>query len=105
MGALAAVALAAYAGLLSAGSFWLLISLNLVALTAQSALMPLGDTITLAAARSGGLDYGRIRLWGSVSFLFPSIATGAALASSAGDRVLPLVLGASTLLLPSLPRF
>jgi PPP family 3-phenylpropionic acid transporter len=99
MGTLAAVALAAYLGLLPAGSFWLLISLNLVALTAQSALMPLGDTITLAAARSGGLDYGRIRLWGSVSFIFASIASGAALASSSGERVLPLVLGASTLVL------
>jgi PPP family 3-phenylpropionic acid transporter len=99
MGALAAAALAAYAGLLSAESFWLLISLNLVALTAQSALMPLGDTITLAAARSGGLDYGRVRLWGSVSFIFASIASGAALASSAGERVLPLVLGSSTLVL------
>ena len=99
MGALAAAALAAYAGLLSAGSFWLLISLNLVALTAQSALMPLGDTITLAATRSEGLDYGRIRLWGSVSFIFASIASGAALASSSGERVLPLVLGASVLVL------
>jgi PPP family 3-phenylpropionic acid transporter len=99
MGALAAAALAAYGGLLSAESFWLLISLNLVALTAQSALMPLGDTITLAAARSGGLDYGRVRLWGSVSFIFASIASGAALASSAGERVLPLVLGSSTLVL------
>jgi PPP family 3-phenylpropionic acid transporter len=65
---------------LPAGSFWLLISLNLIALTAQSALMPLGDTITLAAGRSGGLDYGRIRLSGSVSFIFASIASGAALA-------------------------
>jgi MFS transporter, PPP family, 3-phenylpropionic acid transporter len=99
MGALAAVALAAYAGLLAAGSFWLLISLNLIGLTAQSALMPLGDTITLAAARSGGLDYGRIRLWGSVSFIFAAIASGAALSSSSGERVLPLALGASTLVL------
>jgi MFS transporter, PPP family, 3-phenylpropionic acid transporter len=99
MGTLAAAALAAYAGLLSARNFWLLISLNLIALTAQSALMPLGDTITLAAARLEGLDYGRIRLWGSVSFILASIASGAALASSSGERVLPLVLGASTLVL------
>src|ERR1700730_1880197 len=99
MGALAAAALAAYAGLLSAGSFWLLILLNLVALTAQSALMPLGDTMTLGAVRSEGLDYGRIRLWGSVSFIVASIASGAALASSSGERVLPLVLGASALVL------
>jgi PPP family 3-phenylpropionic acid transporter len=99
MGALAAAALAAYAGLLSGGSFWLLIVLNLVALTAQSSLMPLGDTLTLAAVRSDGLDYGRIRLWGSVSFIFASIASGAALASSSGERVLPLVLGASVFVL------
>ena len=40
-------------GYCAAGSFWLLILLNLVALTAQSALMPLGDTITLAAVPLG----------------------------------------------------
>jgi len=99
MGALAAAALAAYAGLLPAGSFWLLISLNLLALTAQSALMPLGDTITLAAVRPDRFDKGRVRVWGSVSFIFASIASGAALASSAGERVLPLVLGSSALVL------
>jgi MFS_1 like family len=55
MGAFAAAACAAYAGLLSAGSFWLLILLNLVALIAQAALMPLGDTTTLAAVRSESL--------------------------------------------------
>ena len=48
MAALAATALASYAALSSAASFWVLISLNLVALTTQSALMPLGDTVSLA---------------------------------------------------------
>jgi MFS transporter, PPP family, 3-phenylpropionic acid transporter len=99
MAALAAAAVASYAGLSSASSFRVLISLNLVALTAQSALMPLGDTITLAVARSDGLDYGRIRLWGSVSFIFASLASGAVLASLSAEEVLPLVLGASALLL------
>src|SRR5690349_1600826 len=99
MSALAATALAAYAGLISATGFWVLLSLNLVALTAQSALMPLGDTVTLAAARSDHLDYGRIRLWGSVSFVVASVASGAVLGSSSGERVLLLVLGASAVLL------
>jgi MFS transporter, PPP family, 3-phenylpropionic acid transporter len=99
MGALAAIALASYAGLLSASPFWILVSLNLVALTAQSALMPLGDTVTLAACRTAGLDYGRIRVWGSVTFILASLSSGAMLASSSGDQVLPLVLGASALLL------
>ncbi|MBV8934545.1 MAG: MFS transporter, partial [Alphaproteobacteria bacterium] len=99
MAALAGAAIAAYAGLLPASSWWLLILLNLVALTAQSALMPLGDAVTLAAVRSQGVDYGRIRLWGSVSFIVASIASGAALASSSGNGVLPLVLVASMLVL------
>jgi len=101
MVALAATAVAGYAGLLSTSGFWPLVLLNLVALTAQSALMPLGDTITLAIAHTDRLDYGRIRLWGSVSFVFASAASGAALVSSSGERVLPLVIGASTFVLLS----
>jgi PPP family 3-phenylpropionic acid transporter len=99
MTALATTALASYAALSSAASFWVLISFNLVALTAQSALMPLGDTVSLAVSRSDGLDYGRVRVWGSVSFILASLASGAVLASSSGEEVLPLVLGASALLL------
>jgi MFS transporter, PPP family, 3-phenylpropionic acid transporter len=99
MAALAAVAFVGYAGLSWVTGFWLLAALNLVALTSQSALMPLGDTVTLAVARSDGLDYGRIRVWGSVSFILASLASGAVLASSSADWVLPLVLGASGLVL------
>lgn len=99
MTALAATALTSYAALSFATSFWVLISLNLIALTAQSALMPLGDTVTLAVSRSNGLDYGRIRVWGSVSFILASLASGAVLASCSEAAVLPLVLGASALLL------
>jgi MFS transporter, PPP family, 3-phenylpropionic acid transporter len=99
MGALAATALAAYIALWPAAGFWPLLLLNLVALTAQSALMPLGDTITLALSRTAGLDYGRIRVWGSLSFIFASLGAGIVLAHTSGERVLPLVLGASALLL------
>jgi PPP family 3-phenylpropionic acid transporter len=96
---LGAIALAGYALMAPASGFWPLLTLNLVALTAQSALTPLGDAATLAAARSGGLDYGRVRAWGSLSFIFSSLAAGAVLARLSGAWVLPLVLGASTLLL------
>ena len=99
MGSLAATALVAYVGLWPASPFSVFVVLNLVALTAQSALMPLGDTVTLAACRMAGHDYGRIRLWGSVTFILASLTSGAVLASSAGDQVLPLVVGASALLL------
>jgi len=105
--ALAASACAAYAGLWPITGFGALLALNLIAGMAQSALMPLGDSITLAAVRDDGLDYGRVRVWGSVSFIVAAIGSGAALAlgspgapgGPAADQVLFLVLAASAVLL------
>ena len=99
MGLLAATALVAYIALWPAAGFWPLLSLNLVALTAQSALMPLGDTISMALSRNEGLDYGRVRVWGSVSFIVASLGAGFFLGHASGEPVLPLVLGASAVLL------
>src|SRR5580700_10983550 len=48
MGALAASALVSYAAMTPITGFWVLVLLNLLALTAQSGLMPLGDAVTLA---------------------------------------------------------
>ncbi len=101
--ALAGIACVGYASLWPVYGFWSLLSLSLVASVAQSALMPLGDSITLAAVRRDGLDYGRVRVWGSVSFIVAAIASGALLSQAAsagpsGDTVLVLVLVASVLL-------
>jgi len=101
MAVLAATALAAYMALIWSSSLWLLIPLNLGAFAAQSALMPLGDSITLAAARSEALDYGRVRVWGSASFVLASVASGAALTAGSGERVIMLVAGTSAVLLIS----
>ncbi|HEX6442712.1 MAG TPA: MFS transporter [Stellaceae bacterium] len=103
MVALAAVACLAYAALWPVGGFWTLLGLNLVAGVAQSALMPLGDSVTLAAVRGGGLDYGRVRVWGSLSFIIAAVASGWVLvlplpAAIAGNEVLLLVLLASAAL-------
>jgi PPP family 3-phenylpropionic acid transporter len=104
MAALAGLAWLAYAALWPMGGLWPLLALNLLGGVAQSALMPLGDAVTLAAVRERGLDYGRIRVWGSLSFVLASVGGGAALAimpAPAGgpdNRVLALVLVASLLL-------
>lgn len=99
MTALAATALAAYVALLPAAGFLCLFVFNLAALTAQSALMPLGDTVALAFSRTRDLDYARVRVWGSISFILAALAAGEILAATSAKAVLPLVLGASTLLL------
>src|ERR1700733_4581956 len=102
MGILCAVAILGYASLWNAYSFWVLLALTLVTATAQTALMPLGDSITLAAVRHDGIDYGRVRVWGSVSFIVAAIVSGAVLSradAGGGNAVLGLVLIAAAVLL------
>ena len=115
MVALCGVAILGYALFWNAYDFWTLLALTLVTATAQTALMPLGDSITLAAVRERGIDYGRVRVWGSVSFIVAAMASGATLSrATAGDTghnaVLVLVLIASFILfaaciaIPASPR-
>jgi PPP family 3-phenylpropionic acid transporter len=112
---LCGIAIAGYAGLWNAYGFWALLGLTLVAATAQSALMPLGDSITLAAVHRDRVDYGRVRVWGSVSFIAAAMASGTVLsrapsANSDSNAVLALVLIGSVVLLiacaaiPTAPR-
>ncbi|HTZ37485.1 MAG TPA: MFS transporter [Stellaceae bacterium] len=101
--ALAGGALVLYAGLWRASGFWTVLGLTAAAAGAQSALMPLGDSLTLSAVRERGVDYGRVRVWGSVSFIGAAIASGLLLSGTAlgapgGNTVLVLVIGASALL-------
>lgn len=102
--ALCGIAIVGYAALWKAYDFWILLALTLVTATAQTALMPLGDSVTLAAVRERGIDYGRVRVWGSVSFIVAAMASGAVLSRTAasshvgGNAVLALVLIASVAL-------
>src|SRR5215212_3294838 len=104
MAGLAGIAWLAYAALWPVRGLWPLLALNLLGGVAQSALLPLGDAVTLAAVRERGLDYGRIRVWGSLSFILASVGGGVALAimpatiGGPDNRVLGLVLVASSVL-------
>ena len=64
-------------------------------LSVQS-VMPLVDTITMRVVRDQGLDYGRMRLWGSASFVLASYLAGfCAATGGAGTIVWLLVAGAA----------
>jgi len=59
---------------------------------------PLGDALTIAHLRHAGGEYGRVRLWGSLSFALLGLAAGWALAHGAiGLRGLFVLAGALTL--------
>ncbi|WP_306029791.1 MFS transporter [Stappia sp. MMSF_3263] len=44
---------------------------------AWSPLMPLGDALAARVEREGAGDYGRMRMWGSISFILANLAGGA----------------------------
>jgi MFS transporter, PPP family, 3-phenylpropionic acid transporter len=64
--------------LLMAGrsAFWTILILNAVVQLSLQAMMPLGETIAMRGVKYGGLDYGRMRLWGSVSFVVATYSCG-----------------------------
>ena len=62
----------------------------------QSASIPLSDALTIKAAQTHqGLHYGRIRLWGSVSFCLANLGGGFLLASWGGVSI-PLAIALVT---------
>jgi PPP family 3-phenylpropionic acid transporter len=74
--ALAAVALAGTFAFPHLSGFWPLLIAYVVVFTAFQALIPIGDSRTLTVAADKGLDYGRLRLWGSAAFLAAVLGMG-----------------------------
>jgi PPP family 3-phenylpropionic acid transporter len=82
-----------------AEGFWPLVAAYLVLFPCFQALIPLGDSRALGVAAENGLDYGRMRLWGSLAFLVAVLGVGELL-DVAAPAVLPwVVLGAFVFLM------
>ncbi|GEO80776.1 MFS transporter [Pararhodospirillum oryzae] len=90
MAALAAGSLALYAVISGVSGVWGLALVTLMASGLFAALMPLTETMTLAQARSQGVEYGRVRLWGSISFIVLSTTMGP-LIDTLGPALVPWV--------------
>ena len=82
----------AYAALFSASEPYAIASLVIAMAIAQAPLTPLCDLVTTDAVRADPrLDYGRIRLWGSVTFLLASVAAGYVVAEAGPDAIVGLL--------------
>jgi MFS transporter, PPP family, 3-phenylpropionic acid transporter len=104
---LGAAALGGYLLCLPAHGFAALVLPSLIVAAAASALLPLADATTLAAASSGALDYGRVRLWGTIAFIVATLLGGRILAGRSSEIVLYLLLGMTAITTAScamLPR-
>lgn len=74
--ALAWIALLSVLALSQAGGFWTVLMLVAPLVIANSSMMPLAETVAVRGVREAGLDYGRIRLWGSLTFIAASFLGG-----------------------------
>lgn len=83
-----------FVGFVPAQGFAWILALHLVTAMTFPLLVPLAEAQTMAAVYRHGLDFGRVRLWGSLAFIVGSLATGRLIAAYDADWVLWLVLAA-----------
>jgi MFS transporter, PPP family, 3-phenylpropionic acid transporter len=73
---LALLATAAALALAAVHGFWAILLLCVLLVVATHTIMPLIETIAVRGVRTAGLDYGRMRLWGSATFIAAGFAGG-----------------------------
>ncbi|MET0651920.1 MAG: MFS transporter, partial [Hyphomicrobiaceae bacterium] len=89
----------AWAGLLMVlvltqlSTFWPLLFGTVLFSLAMATIMPLTETLAMTGVKAAGLDYGRMRLWGSLSFILASIGGGWLLESLGAGAAIWLVAG------------
>ncbi|WP_193370514.1 3-phenylpropionate MFS transporter [Pelagibius marinus] len=94
---LAGISLLAFAAFVPATGFAWILAVQVVVAASFPLLVPLGESQTMAAVYRYSLDYGRIRLWGSLAFIAGSLAAGRLLGAFSADWVLWLILAALVL--------
>jgi PPP family 3-phenylpropionic acid transporter len=92
MAGLAAAALAAFSLFSLAHGFWALAAVTLLCAASLSPLLPLGESLAFRLAQERGLDYGRLRLWGSLAFIAAALAAGEVIGREGADWALRLIL-------------
>ncbi|MDP2698097.1 MFS transporter [Thalassospira sp.] len=72
-------------------NFWFLAGLSAIVGFTFAPLLPLGTTITVHECKRHSLDYGRVRLWGSLAFIAASYGAGWILESVGSDIIVWLI--------------
>ncbi|TVR80119.1 MAG: 3-phenylpropionate MFS transporter [Rhodospirillales bacterium] len=92
--AFALIAVAAFALFAPVSGFFAIVLVTFLFFTAWPPVMALGESLTMLAVRARNLDYGRIRLWGSWTFIAAAVGTGAVLEGRSPEIVFFLALAA-----------
>jgi MFS transporter, PPP family, 3-phenylpropionic acid transporter len=76
--------------MLPAYGFWPVLLLTLLHMAIQAPVNPLGENLILLNLRARGLDYGRLRAWGSAAFIATSMGFGVFLEGRSPDWMMYL---------------
>lgn len=91
---LATLSVGCFAAFFFTWGFWPILLVSIPAAIFFVALMPLSESLTMAAVLRDGLDYGRIRLWGSIAFMVGTVGAGSLLTERNPDLIVILILAA-----------
>ncbi|MBO0741179.1 MAG: MFS transporter [Hyphomicrobiaceae bacterium] len=96
---LAWVGLAGFVAMAQSRSFWPILACTIVSSLAWTTILPLTDAVAMRAVKTAGLDYGRMRLWGSLSFIAASFVGGWVVARLGGVSAIWLLAAGAALTL------
>jgi len=99
--ALAWGSLASFVLLWLSDGFWQMLLAAVVLAVNWTTIMPLVESVAISGIRKSGLDYGRVRLWGSLTFIGASLGAGVAIQLWGAGTVLPMLMGTTGLLILS----
>ena len=88
---LAWCAMALIAGLSLVSGYVPILIIGVAFLLANGTMLPLIETIAVGGVRTQGLDYGRMRLWGSITFIIANFVGGIAIEPLGGSFALWLI--------------
>lgn len=81
-----------YAGFYLADPIWSYFLIAALTGAAFASILPLGDALILSATKGTTTSYGRVRVWGSVTFILATFALGVAIDEIGSSVILPSIL-------------
>jgi len=94
---LAWVGLAGFVAMMQSRSFWPILAWTIISSLAWTTILPLAEAAAMRGVKTAGLDYGRMRLWGSLSFIAASFVGGWVVARLGGASAIWLVAAGAAL--------
>ena len=91
------LAAAGYVALTGVHGFWPILVVSAAIAACMHPILPVMESVTLSHAARSGYDYGRMRLWGSVSFICATMGVGWILGIWQADSVVWMMAVASGL--------